>query len=185
MKATEILISEHNVILRVLDALEEAVRSPDAAGPAFFTAAADFASGFADGCHHRKEENVLFKALERRGMPVNGGPVGVMLLEHEQGRRLIRAMRQGAALWQDGQTSGRDAAVQAASQYILLLRQHISKENNILFPMADRFIPLDEQPQVAEDFEHVEHAETGEGIHEKYLALAQALEKQAQALVQA
>jgi len=182
MQATEILIAEHTVISRVLDALEEAVRSPEAAGPGFFSAAADFASGFADGCHHRKEENVLFKALTRHGMPAQGGPVGVMLFEHEQGRQLIRTLRRSAALWQNGESSGRDAAVQAAAQYISLLRQHISKENNILFPMADRFIPLDEQPQVAEDFEHVEHEETGEGIHEKYLALAQALEQQARVL---
>jgi hemerythrin-like domain-containing protein len=180
MKATEILIAEHAVIGRVLDALQEAIQAP-AAGPEFFSAAADFASGFADGCHHRKEENVLFKALGRSGMPVNGGPIGVMLNEHEQGRQLIRAMRRAAADWENGQETGRVETLKAAGQYVSLLRQHINKENNILFPMADRFIPLPEQAQVAEDFEHVEHAETGEGVHEKYLALAESLEAQARA----
>jgi len=181
MKATEILIAEHTVIGRVLDALEEAVRNDQAAGPEFFITAADFASGFADGCHHRKEENVLFKAMSASGVPVERGPIGMMLNEHEQGRQLIRAMRRGAAEWKNGQQAGRSETLEAAGQYVLLLRQHIAKENNVLFPMADHFIPLQEQGQVAEDFERVEHAETGEGVHEKYLALAESLEKQARA----
>jgi hemerythrin-like domain-containing protein len=181
MKATEILIAEHAVIGRVLDALDEAVHNDQAAGPEFFSAAADFASGFADGCHHRKEENVLFKAMSASGAPVQGGPIGVMLSEHEQGRQLIRAMRSGAADWKNGLETGRAETLKAASQYVFLLRQHIAKENNILFPLADRLIPLNDQEQVTEDFEHVEHEETGEGVHEKYLALAESLEEQARA----
>jgi hemerythrin-like domain-containing protein len=61
---------------------------------------------------------------------------------------------------------------------VALLRQHIYKEDNILFPMADRVIPLEKQEKVAEDFERIEHEETGEGVHEKYLALAEVLEKE-------
>ena len=66
--------------------------------------------------------------------------------------------------------------VNNARGYAALLRQHIQKENGILFPLADQVIPVAQQAQVAEDFERVEHEETGEGVHEKYLALAEALE---------
>jgi hemerythrin-like domain-containing protein len=52
------------------------------------------------------------------------------------------------------------------------------KEDRILFPMADRIIPLDRQEQITERFEQVEHEETGESDHEKYLAMAEALEKE-------
>jgi hemerythrin-like domain-containing protein len=182
MKATEILIAEHIVIVRVLDSLQETVYA-SAAGktvrPGFFSDAADFIRGFADGCHHRKEENVLFKAMSASGVPVQGGPVGVMLDEHEQGRQFTRAMRGGAEKWQAGQEAGQVETLKAAQQYIALLRQHILKENNVLFPMADRFIPLKDQTQVAEDFERVEHEETGASVHEKYLALAEDLEAEA------
>lgn len=182
MKATEILIDEHKVIGRVLDSLVEAVQA-SAAGksvrPGFFIDAADFIRGFADGCHHRKEENVLFKAMGASGVLVQGGPIGVMLDEHEQGRQFTRAMRAGAEKWQAGQQAGQVETLQAARQYVDLLRQHILKENNVLFPMADRFISLKDQNQVVEDFERVEHEETGAGIHEKYLALAEALASEA------
>ncbi len=65
-----------------------------------------------------------------------------------------------------------------ARGYAALLRQHIQKEDQVLFPMAGRIIPADKQEQVVEDFEKVEHEETGPGVHEKYLALAEALEKE-------
>ena len=182
MKATDILMEEHDVILGVIGALEEGARAAaagQAVSPDFFTSAADFIRGFADGCHHRKEENVLFKAMSQSGVPVDGGPIGAMLFDHEQGRAFTRAMSSGAEKWKNGQDAGRIEAVEAASQYAQLLRQHIYKENNILFPMADRFIPRQQQSQVAEDFERVEHEETGEGIHEKYLALAETLKAEA------
>jgi hemerythrin-like domain-containing protein len=182
MKATEILMSEHTVVERVLVSLENAVQA-SAEGktvrPEFFIDAASFISGFADGCHHRKEENVLFKTMRQYGVPLQGGPIGVMLDEHEQGRRYTRAMRSGAEKWRDGQEAGRQEALTAAGQYAALLHQHILKENNILFPMADQAIPLANQEQVAEDFERVEHEETGAGVHEKYLALAESLEAEA------
>jgi hemerythrin-like domain-containing protein len=182
MKATEILMSEHTVVERVLVSLEGAVQASaqgKAVRPEFFIDAADFIRGFADGCHHRKEENVLFKTMGQYGVPVQGGPIGVMLDEHEQGRGFTRAMRSGAEKWKDGQESGRQEALTAAGQYAALLHQHILKENNILFPMADRAIPLANQEQVAVDFERVEHEETGAGVHEKYLALAESLEAEA------
>src|SRR5665647_2426724 len=65
MRATEALMQEHRVIERVLDALEIAASHLERerpVRPGFFLEAADFIAGFADGCHHRKEEGVLFGA---------------------------------------------------------------------------------------------------------------------------
>ena len=183
MKATDILSSEHRVIESVIGAIETAAQAAEAdktVRPAFFSDAADFIKGFADGCHHRKEENVLFTTMGSYGVPVDGGPIGVMLAEHEQGRQFTRNMRAGAELWQTGEVSGRAQTVAAAKGYAALLRQHIFKEDNILFPMADRFIPASEYEEVYEAFERVEHEETGEGVHEKYLAIANALQIEAE-----
>ncbi len=183
MKATEILMEEHRVIERVLAALERAAQRASAGEhirPAFFLNAALFIKNFADGCHHRKEEGVLFKAMNEAGMPVEGGPIAVMLFEHEQGRALTRAMREAAEQWERGDQSALQAVVQNALGYVALLRQHIHKEDHILFPMAAQVIPLERHDQVAADFERVEHEETGEGVHEKYLALAEVLEKESQ-----
>jgi hemerythrin-like domain-containing protein len=175
MHATDILMSEHRVIERVIGALETGagrLEAGEAMDVAFFLQAADFIKGFADGCHHRKEEGVLFKALARNGMSEEAGPVAVMLAEHELGRTYTRGMREAALKLQAGDESARAAVVRNALGYAALLRQHIMKEDRMLFPMAGRVIPQGEQEQVVLDFETVEQEETGEGIHEKYLALA-------------
>jgi hemerythrin-like domain-containing protein len=173
MEATNILMDEHKVIERVIAALETA-----ASRPGFFIDASEFIKGFADGCHHKKEEGVLFPAMEAAGVPRDGGPIGAMLSDHEAGRLFNRNMRAAAERLAAGDQSAGAEIERNALGYARLLRQHIMKENMVLFPMADRVIPVGKQSEVAEAFEHIEHEETGAGVHEKYLALAEALERE-------
>jgi hemerythrin-like domain-containing protein len=182
MQATDILMQEHEVILRVIGTLEiqaDRLAAGQDVRPGFFLDAADFIKGFADGCHHKKEEGVLFEAMAAAGLPKQTGPIAVMLTEHEQGRAFTRDMREAANRLAAGDGTARIEVVNDARGYAALLRQHIQKENGILFPLADQVIPVARQAQVADDFERVEHEETGAGVHEKYLALAEALEREA------
>jgi len=184
MKATEILIAEHRLIERVLDTLQEgaqqlAARQPVPAG--FFLDAADFIRNFADRCHHQKEEGVLFKTMVEHGFPQDQGPIAVMLFEHEQGRGFTSALAEAAARFERGDESAREEVVMNALAYVSLLRQHIQKENNILFRMADNVIPPAEHAAVEAGFARVEREEIGHGVHEKYEALAVALRDQIEA----
>ena len=180
MKATEILMTEHRVIERVVNTLETAANYLQQGGdvrPGFFVEAADFIKNFADGSHHKKEEGVLFPAFAEKGIPVDGGPVGVMLSEHEQGRAYTLAMH-AAALKLTDEPSARKTVIENALGYAALLKQHIMKEERILFPLADRVIPLEKQKRVQEDFEHIDNNEISSGVQAKYLALASALEQE-------
>ena len=186
MHATQVLMEEHEVILRVLDALERGASRAaggDHMRPAFFINAALFIKNFADGCHHRKEEGVLFPAMIDSGLPAQGGPVAAMLAEHELGRDFTREMKAAAEKWEKGDYSARAAVIHNALGYVALLRPHIQKEDKILFPMADRIIKPELQEKVGAEFERIEVEETGAGIHEKYHALAEVLEKESLAPV--
>jgi hemerythrin-like domain-containing protein len=181
LKATEILMEEHRVIERVLNALERASnrlgRGEDVYHR-FFTGTTVFIKGFTDGCHHKKEEDVLFPALVENGLSQESGPIAVLLNEHEEGRRLSQRMRLVVERLQAGDERARDAVVMSATDYIKLLRQHIYKEDNVLFPMADKVIPTSRQEQILGAFEQFERDATGEGVHEKYFGLAERLEKE-------
>jgi hemerythrin-like domain-containing protein len=181
MEATRILMDEHRVIERVLGALEAAAARMAAGAPLraeFFLQAADFIAAFADGCHHRKEEGALFPALEAAGIPRAGGPIGVMLAEHEEGRRITRGMREAAARMQAGEEAAAGEARWKALEYAALLRQHIMKEDHVLFPMADGAIQGREQAALTAEFARLQREETADGVQGKYRALAEALERE-------
>lgn len=132
----------------------------------------DFFQNFTDLCHHAKEEKHLFPSVQQHGLPVGSGPVAAMLAEHEEGRKLVRAINGALADAKSGTTKAVDAIRDNLAAYIVLLRQHIQKEDNVLFPMADKLIPIDEQHRLSEEFARIEAEEMGEGTHEKYHQLA-------------
>jgi hemerythrin-like domain-containing protein len=178
MSPTETLRHEHEVILLVLGGIERATVDLGAAlraEPEWLDTIVDFVRNFADRCHHAKEEKHLFPRMEERGVPRNGGPIGVMLQEHERGRAFIRAVADATS----GAKAGDARALATASRnllyYVGLLRAHIGKENSVLFPMADQVLTEDDQRELAEAFDRVEAEELGEGTHERYHQLAHQL----------
>jgi len=177
---TETLVNEHRLILQVLDCLEEAAEcldSGDAIDPEFFIDAAEFVAGFADKCHHGKEEEILFVAMTARDMPQDSGPVAVMLQEHDEGREYTGAFRSAAERMKAGDESAAADVVENVFNYVNLLREHINKENHVLFPMAEQIIPAETMQQVQEDFQRIIAEDEKNGVPAKYHALAEKLSR--------
>lgn len=179
--ATEVLKKEHEAILKMVEASESVagrLRQGEKVKLETLNTFQEFFQLFADQCHHGKEENIFFPLLEARGMPKAGGPIGVMFHEHEQGRILIRRMKESSEAYASGAEGTGKAWAQAAEEYGALLRSHIFKENNVLFPMAERLLSAGELETVAEDFEKLEVEKMGAGTHERLHAkMAKVLEE--------
>ncbi len=181
MKAIEMLMEEHRVIQRVLTALEIAaarLEQREEMRPAFFLNAVLFMKKYADECHHRKEEGILFKAMEEAGIAVQSGALAMMLAEHEQGREFGEAMRDAAEKWERGMLAARGTLAHNANGYVSLMRQHIYKEDRILYPLAEKELPPERQAQVEAAFAQAGAEEAEAGTQEKYPALAETLEKE-------
>ncbi len=133
MRITDILKDEHRVIEQVLDCLEqvlERARIGEGFDRESASDAVRFFQSFADRCHHGKEEDQLFPAMIRKGVPKEVGPIGVMLADHEIGRAAVREMQ--AALSQpEAVGPSVERFVQAAAGYVEHLRSHILKEDHI------------------------------------------------------
>jgi hemerythrin-like domain-containing protein len=179
---TQVLMAEHELILQALDALEKkvaAIQAGAAPDRTYFEKAVSFLRTFADKCHHGKEENLLFKRMAERGFPVQSGPLAVMLADHDAGRAFIRGIADGAAKLGTDPVAAKQI-VENARGYIDLLRAHIDKENNVLFPMADRALGAEDQAFLSKEFERFEAEETGAGVHEAMLKLLDGLKAHAQ-----
>lgn len=165
--ATAELRHEHEVILRGLALLDRAADRLAAGSPpgeATLQALVGFLQAFADRCHHGKEEHELFPVLEAKGV---GSLLSVFREEHEEGRGYLRTMA----------TPGVPAArAAAARRYAGLLRDHIERENEVLFPMAEDVLTLDDHDLLAKRYEAVERDVMGTDTHEALLAALADLE---------
>lgn len=168
--ATSVLRHEHEAILTMLDVTDEVGKRVErgvAVRADVFAELVEFFRLFADKCHHGKEEDLLFPAMEAKGFPRHGGPIGVMLVEHDQGRAYVREMAAAAEEIAKGNSGAVGRWVPAARGFSDLLRAHIEKENNVLFVMAERILSDGEQAELALSFEKVEVDKMGAGTHER------------------
>jgi hemerythrin-like domain-containing protein len=136
----------------------------------------DFFKVFVDQCHHGKEEELLFPALETIGVSHKGGPIEVMLYEHQQGREYVRTMADAIDQFKKGDWTAADKFVKTAREYINLLNQHIYKENNVLFPLAEKHLSKEELARLSEGFELIETKKIGIGRHDKFHKILDDLE---------
>lgn len=166
---------EHEAILFAVGILEKMIslvgegRLRDPADPLALIA---FIREFADKCHHGKEELILFPALEKAGIRKEGGPIGVMLGEHDLGRKHIGNME--AALKDRGDFA---AFAVEAGKYASLIRQHIDKENSVLFPMGERVLGTDTAAAIFVRFEEHEEKVIGAGRHDELHAMLDAFDR--------
>lgn len=177
MKATQQLKEEHEGVKVMLDIIERVSKQLEETGKLnqeHFEKILGFLKTFVDQCHHGKEEELLFPALEVAGVPKDG-PIKVMLQEHDLGRNYVRAMRDALARFGTGEKSASRDMVQNAAGYITLLRAHIEKENHVLFAMGDRLLPEKTQDALYEGFEKIEAERIGIGKHEEFHRLLEGL----------
>ena len=170
MKATDVLRNEHEAVRLMLEIMGSAATGISAENKirtADIDDMIDFLKVFVDKCHHGKEEHILFPKLEESRIPREGGPIGVMLAEHEQGRAFIRNMSSAIADYKNGAESAALLLTENIGAYSELLRGHIDKENNILFEMADSVLSEKVQDELFDRFEELEENVIGAGTHEK------------------
>lgn len=173
-----ILKHEHRVIemgLRALDGICMRLEGGNKVPAAALQEIVDFITTFADRYHHRKEETLLFPALERRGITREGGPLGVMEYEHQVERELIADLEQAIDLYQEGDVDAAQRFVEAARAYLRLLVGHIEKEDSILFRIGDELLEDEEKAALVVSFKQIESA-LGNRTVQDYERLASELE---------
>ena len=135
---TNSLRKDHDLIEKVLKSmnttiqlLKEEKKIPES----ILLPVIDFSKNFTNICHHGKEENSLFPALEKAGMPRNGGPIAVMLMEHEITQKITKKIEESTKKYLESGDSS--TLISDLTEYVEHVSQHLWKENNRLFMMAD------------------------------------------------
>lgn len=177
---TKALVEEHRLILRMIALLEK--NAPLTAEGIytnwqFYLDGVDFIRNYADRFHHAKEEDVLFAALVKNGMPRENSPVAAMLMEHDQGRAYVKAMEAAVLEAAEGLPVRESVIAENALSYAALLRDHIAKEDDILYPLAERVIPEAMRSEIVQGYERAEAA-SGADFSEQYRKAVEAYEQE-------
>ncbi|MFN0149991.1 MAG: hemerythrin domain-containing protein [bacterium] len=181
----ETLVAEHEVISSVLDAVDATLRRELSEARHFdhdtYRRAFEFFAEFADRWHHAKEEEILFPELEHLGIAAEGGPIGCMLREHDEGRAFVRAVREALKAYEPGDAAVESMVRGTAARYVELLRAHIYKENEALFVMADRVLSDSARDEMRRRFVDAELASGGDTERRRFVEIAADLARAARA----
>jgi hemerythrin-like domain-containing protein len=143
---TDILREEHEKVLRVLDKLEKDLEDKDIelSGEDLTTLEEEF-----DKHSLNKEEKALFPQIEKF-IPREDGPTGMMIIEHQDVVQSIKNCREAI------KNGNFEKLNESGSHIVDLLRQHIDKENNILFMIADMHLDESQRRTILEKFEEID-----------------------------
>ena len=148
-KLPQILSAEHKNILKVISAVFKQCEEIDSGkylDEPFFVKVISFIKNYADKFHHAKEEDILFAELNKDGVLEHCNPIEQMLHEHTLGRGFVKGLSEAV------EKGDKAEAVKNAREYCELLQEHIFKEDNILYPMADEALKESAQKEIAEKF---------------------------------
>jgi len=164
------LVAEHEMIERSMAVLKNCLDHIDASlkHPRQMLRAIDFLLEFGDKIHNRKEEEFLFPLMQTRGVPVAGGPIGVMLQEHEMERDLLVWMAGQVASLAKSQPDQRQEFCRKGYEYLRIRAEHIWKENDILYNLARKVLNQRDEADLLASFQNLNESTYGEDAAEKF-----------------
>ena len=145
------------------------------ARPGFFVIAHDFIHGYIEEGFFRKEE-LLIKALEDSGFSSEEGPIGLMRAEQKKSHEAARALLAFAKEWQAGDEEARTEVIWAASEYSSILHQHLDRLKNLIFPLLEQNITVDDEHKIAEGLNTIVFESTLKVASDQYIRLIESLE---------
>jgi DUF438 domain-containing protein len=171
---SDLLMNDHQTTEKVFDAVELALAGPGNPPAGLLRDAAQYFQEYVDGCHNKKEENHLFPLVEQRGIPRHGGPLAIMLMEHEQNRTILPRLVGLIEAYAGGDEAVLGRLKTVFAEYAALMKNHFWKENDILYPMARRVMSPEDGQAVVAGIDATEGA-LGQGTRARYYALAEGI----------
>jgi hemerythrin-like domain-containing protein len=177
MKPIALLMIEHRLIERMVALLKnegERIRHGCKANHGLLLRAVDFYRMYADKCHHGKEEDILFRQLEKKDMsPEHKNLMEELLSEHVQGRKIVSRLADAADKISKGDLFSSQEALACLQELVALYTAHISKEDHKFFLPVMAYFSKNEQSQMMKAFLDFDM----KLVHEHYRKIVEELEK--------
>lgn len=168
MQARGALMMEHRWIekmIAVIEAAAERAESTGKADPLFIDKVVDFIRTYADRTHHGKEEDIMFRDLDRRDLSVEDRRIMDELIEeHVFGRRTTKELIDANTLYRKGDGRALSVVISKLQTFVDFYPKHIAKEDEVFFPAARTYMTDDDDLAMLNEFWEFDRRM----IHEKY-----------------
>lgn len=180
--AVQLILDEHLAIASVLYSLRSCVRRMrTGAKPPDFSllhALLDYIVEYPDRWHHPKESRYLFAAL-RAKEPKAARIIDELEREHRDGDGLIVDLQRELAAFERGDARTMQRFASIVEAYVTLQWEHMRREEDVLLPMAERVLELDDWQRIAQAFREndnplfgIKPRDDAERLYRKIVALA-------------
>jgi DUF438 domain-containing protein len=179
----DFLVAEHEMIERAMAVLKNNLEKIDEAvkAPLQMQRAIDFLLEFGDKVHNTKEEEFLFPLMGQKGLPVQGGPIGVMLMEHDAERNLLQRMMAELPNLAEAATVARQKFAAEGFEYLTIRAEHIWKENDVLYPMGRKLFSDEDNTSLLNAFKTLDQQTYGDAARDHYAQMLAEVEKDSEA----
>ena len=141
----------------------------------------DFIKNYADKHHHGKEELKLFnKMVQHLGPAAQKLGTNGMLVEHDMGRFYIQQLQEAVKDYQSGNKEAVLDIIANSISYTHLLDRHIQKENDIVYPFAQKNFNKEISDEIQKECDEFEENANQQGFQDKYILLLEQLENKYQ-----
>jgi len=147
------------------------------ARPGFFILAHNFISEYIEGGFFKKEE-MLIQALEDLGFPPDDGVIGFLRSDQKKSIEAAEQLVEAAKQWQEGDEKARVDVSWAASEYTSTLRQHLERLKNLVFPLLEQNLSIEDEHQIAVGFSTILFEGDLQNAPDKYDKLLETLEEE-------
>ena len=166
---------EHRLIEKMLKVVEKElayINKDSAVDTAFIDTVVDFIRMYADRTHHGKEEDILFKELEKKDLNDNDRAMMKELIdEHIQARKAVRELVAANESYRNRDSKSIEIIKEKLGFLVRFYPEHIQKEDKIFFPNTERYFTGKELEKMLADFREFDR----KMIHEKYGKLYEVL----------
>ncbi|WMJ77391.1 MULTISPECIES: hemerythrin domain-containing protein [unclassified Sedimentibacter] len=181
MKSVEIMVMEHDYILRMLNVMRKAcINAMNGENINYddFSKIIEFIRKYADAHHHGKEEKFLFKEMQ-----INLGKLGEnlithgMLVEHDYGRLYVSNLEDALHKLKKGDDESKLDVISNAVAYTNLLKRHIAKENEAVYMFGEKNLPKEVIDKINEKTDKFEREAEKMGTQKYFIDILESLEK--------
>jgi len=176
MQARGPLMIEHRLIEKMIAQIEKKLSLAEKTGkidPLFIDTAVDFIHTYADRTHHGKEEDILFRALDQKGLAsVDRKLMNELIADHVFGRQITQKLVEANSRYQNGAAEALEDITNCLYTLVDFYPQHIEKEDKIFFPASRNYLSDAEEQEILTEFAEFDR----QMIHEKYKSVVEELQ---------